>query len=78
MIMSDRRRRLSAVKAIVDIEQGDYVRRALGSRKVGLVEQVFPEGFAWVLWTPGSRAYLPIAALRKVLPAGHQFDAKKP
>lgn len=76
MMTSDRRRRLSAAKAIVDIQQGDYVRRALGSRKVGLVEQVFPEGFAWVAWSPDSRAYLPIAALRKVRAAGHQFDAK--
>lgn len=77
MIMTDRRKRLSAAKSISDVQQGDYVRRALGSHKVGLVETVFPEGFCWVAWTPQSRSYLPIAALRKVRPGGHEFDARK-
>ena len=77
MIMSDRRKRLSAAKSISDVEQGDYVRRALGSRKVGLVEAVFPEGYAWVAWSPESRSYLPIAALRKVRAGGHDLDARK-
>jgi hypothetical protein len=40
--VSDRARRLSAAKSVMDIEQGDYVRRALGSRKVGLVKEVCP------------------------------------
>lgn len=76
MIMSDRRKRLSAAKSIVDIQPGDYVRRALGSRRVGLVEKVFPEGYAWVAWSPDLRSYLPFAALRKIRPVGKEFDAK--
>jgi hypothetical protein len=75
--MSERRKRLSAAKSITDVQRGDYVRRALGSRKVGLVEQVFPEGYAWVAWSPELRSYLPIAALRKVRPGGHDLDARK-
>jgi hypothetical protein len=76
MIMSDRRKRLSAAKSIVDIQQGDYVRRAIGSRRVGLVEAVFPEGYAWVAWSPDTRSYLPLAALRKVHPGGSKYDAR--
>ena len=78
MIMSDRRKRLSAAKSISDVQPGDYVRRALGSRKVGLVEQVFPEGYAWVAWSPNSRSYLPLAALRKVSAGGSRYDAREP
>jgi hypothetical protein len=73
----DRRKRLNAAKSISDVEQGDYVRRALGSRRVGLVEEVHNDGFAWVLWNQDQREYLPLAALRKVRPAGHDFDARR-
>lgn len=76
MMMAERRKRLTAAKSISDVEAGDYVRRAMGSRKVGLVEQVFPDGFAWVAWAPDSRSYLPLAALRKILPVGKEFDTK--
>ncbi len=77
MIVADnRRRRLSAAKSINDLEQGDYVRRALGSRKVGLIEEAH-HGWCWVLWSKDRRDYLPFAALRKVRAAGHEFDARR-
>jgi hypothetical protein len=75
MIMADRRRRLSAAKDISDIAQGDYVRRSLGSRKAGLVEEVHPDGYAWVAWSD-HREYLPLAALRKVPAGGSEFDRR--
>jgi hypothetical protein len=77
LTVSDRARRLSAAKSVKDIEQGDYVRRALGSRRAGLIEEVHDDGFAWVQWSPCRREYLPIAALRKIPPGGHELDARK-
>lgn len=74
MIVSHRRR-LNAAKALNDIEQGDWVRRAIGSRKVGLVEEV-SNGWAWVIWTKDRRDYLPVCALRKIPPVGRDFDAR--
>ena len=76
MIVSDRKRLSAKAKQIVDVEVGDYVRRSLGTRRVGLVEQVFPDGFAWVAWSPDLRSYLPLAALRKVRPGGSEFDRR--
>lgn len=74
--MIGHRRRLFAAKAINDLEQGDWVRRALGSRKAGLVEEV-SNGWAWVTWGNDRRDYLPLSALRKVNPAGHDFDVRR-
>lgn len=74
MMADDRRRRTRAAKSVSDVEAGDYVRRSLGSRRVGLVEWVNADGFAWVLWSPDRRDYLPLAALRKIRPVGRKFD----
>jgi hypothetical protein len=70
-------RQLSASKAIRDLDAGDYVKRVLGSGKVGLVEEVHSDGFAWVAWSGERRDYLPLAALRKIRPGGHEFDARR-
>ena len=75
MILSHRSR-LNAARSLNDIQQGDWVRRALGSRKVGLVEET-QDGWAWVLWGNDRRDYLPFCALRKIKPAGHDLDAKR-
>jgi hypothetical protein len=75
MIVSHRSR-LNAARSLNDIEQGDFVRRALGSRKVGLVEEAV-NGWAWVVWAKDRRDYLPFCALRKVQPKGHDFDARR-
>lgn len=78
MIVADHsRKRLSAsAKAIMDIAVGDYVRRSLGSRRVGLVEEVHANGFAWVSWSADRRDYLPLAALRKIRAGGSNFDRR--
>ena len=75
IVADDRRKRLNAARSINDIEQGDYVRRALGGRRVGLVEEV-SNGWAWVSWTAERRDYLPLCALRKIRPVGKEFDAR--
>lgn len=77
MIVSERRRRLSAAKCISDVQQGDFVRRVMGSRKVGVVEEVHATGFAWVAWSVNRHDYLPLAALRKVHPGGSDLDVRR-
>lgn len=77
IVPDDRKRRLSASKSIIDLQQGDYVRRALGSRKVGFVEDIHSDGWVWVSWPSGLRELLPLCAIRKVRPGGHEFDARR-
>lgn len=75
-VPSDSRRRISASKAVNDLEAGDLVRRK-GHRGVGLVEDVNNDGFAWIAWSQTHRDYLPLVALRKVRAGGHDLDRRK-
>lgn len=76
IVADDRRRRLSAAKSINDVQLGDYVRRALGSRKVGFVEEVHSDGWVWVSWPTGLKELLPLCAIRKVRPGGSELDVR--
>lgn len=75
MTVSDRKRRLEAAKSIEDIEAGDLVRR-YGHRGVGLVEGAPQHGFVWVSWGDGRKDYLPLAALRRIVPGGSDYDRR--
>lgn len=77
IVGNDRRSRLSAAKQISDVQLGDYVRRAVGSRKVGFIEEIHSDGWVWVSWRDGLRELLPMCAIRKVMPGGHEHDARR-
>jgi hypothetical protein len=76
MIVSDRRRRLEAQRAVKDIEPGDLVRQ-IGFRGTGLIESV-DNDHAVVAWNGHSKSILPLATLRRVQAAGAHLDSKKP
>jgi hypothetical protein len=68
--------RRKASKDIADLQAGDLVKRVL-HRGVGLVESDPEHGFVWVSWKDGRREYLPVAALRKIIPGGSEYDKRK-
>jgi hypothetical protein len=69
-------RRIQAGKTVRDIEGGDFVRRK-GYRGVGFVEEVLPDGFAWVSWPNGRKDLLPRVMLRRVRAGGHDLDSRR-
>lgn len=74
--MTSRWRRILAAagRSIKDVEVGDLVRQ-IGVRGVGVVEGI-ANGHATVAWDKDRRDILPLAAIRKVPPKGHDFDRR--
>ena len=75
MMATDSRRQLSARKLANDLQEGDLVRRK-GHRGVGFLEEV-RDGYAWVSWKDSRKEYLPLVALRRIRPGGHDFDRRQ-
>lgn len=74
MTVSESRRRLSASKAVNDLQAGDLVRRK-GHRGVGIVESVI-DGTATVAWDAARKDILPVSAFRRIRAIGHDLDRK--
>jgi hypothetical protein len=78
MIVSERRRRLSADKEVKDLEAGDCVHE-VGRRRKGWIESVDPvAGTAIVMWDGTVvRDVVPFGMLRKIRAGGSDFDRRR-
>lgn len=73
IVAYDRRK---ALHEITDLEAGDLARR-MYHRGVGLVETNPEHGFVWIAWKDGRKDYLPVVALRKIMPGGSEYDRRR-